>query len=144
VQICHGLLDDRDRDLDRRDARQVADDLAPALTLVDAGGAGERFLVIAKEGRATRQAEESDQREQTQRRCCTGPCSRYTGAGGFRGLCLVEAVEFDDLLLHIAGEVRLDVLVETLVVLLLALPDLRDNKAAAIGLIDERLTDFAS
>jgi hypothetical protein len=56
----------------------------------------------------------------------------------------VEAVEFDDLLLHIAGEVRLDVLVETLVVLLLALPDLRDNKAAAIGLIDERLTDFAS
>jgi hypothetical protein len=65
VQICHGLLDDRDRDLDRRDARQVAGDLAPALTLVDAGGAGERFLVIAKEGRATRQAEESDQREQT-------------------------------------------------------------------------------
>ena len=49
----------------------------------------------------------------------------------------MQAVEFDDLLLRITWEIRFDILVEPLVVLLLALPDLRDGEPAAISLVGE-------
>ncbi len=52
-----------------------------------------------------------------------------------RRLCLLQAVELDDLVRHIAGEVRLDVVVEPLGVLLPALPDLSDGEPAAGSLV---------
>ena len=56
---------------------------------------------------------------------------------GLRRLRLQQAMELDDLVRHIAGEVRLDVVLEPLGVLLPALPDLGDGEPSAGSLVGD-------